>query len=220
MQKIPLYISIGVAAFLVGTFAVYLFLEKPSEIVKQETVRVEDGGVNSNELVSRECGEFSDEVDFEPFLDKWLSGERLLDAPYCKDGSSQAFRFDERNVHPSYLDVNGDGKDELVLQTGCSPTGNCGMWIFERMDNDYRNIFVSARGVQTFKRSEEKNKGYFDLETRMHGGATNGDLIIYRFDGDHYKPKACYTYDYIDKNSGAVLNEPRLDPRKCSQFLE
>lgn len=214
MQKILLYISIGVVAFLVGTFAVYLFLGKPSE------VRIEDESVNTNELVSRECGEFSDEIDLKPFLNKWLLGEKFKDVPYCKDGFSEAAQFDERNVHPSYIDTNGDGKDELVLQTACSPTGNCDMWIFEQTDKGYRNIFVSAHGVQTFKRSEEKNKSYFDLETRMTSGATEGDLVIYRFDGDHYKPKACFTYNYLDKNSGAVLDEPLLDPRKCSQFLE
>src|SRR5690606_9707601 len=117
MRKNLLHLLVGIAAVLTGISAVYFFLGNTSGVERQEIIqdiRVENETLSTIDSASGKCGEFSDEIDLTPFLNKWISGEKFRDVPYCKDSLSEAAQFDERNVHATYIDLNSDGTDELV----------------------------------------------------------------------------------------------------------
>lgn len=163
------------------------------------------------------CGAFDDDgPDFRPIIRSWLRGDRLENTPFCSNTLEKAVGWDpNKNVVPTYIDLNDDGKAELAVEWGCSATGNCTMEIFESSGRSYRQVFTDAHLTQTFGLRNEKRLGYHDIWTRTHGSYNSGDMVWYRFNGRQYRPFACFYYEYKDETA----EEPDLESIPCSKKL-
>lgn len=72
----------------------------------------------------------------------------------------------------------------LFVLHGCSPTGNCGLYGFERSDGGWRLILNSlAQTCSVLASSHEKRR---DLEATMHGSATQSRIKTYRWQKSRY----------------------------------
>jgi hypothetical protein len=235
MRRFSFYITVALLTFGIGSFIAFQFFwhtEKQPAVQSIEEFKPEISiptrihlpqirDVVLNEI--DECEEYSDEVIYQPIIKKWLRGETLKNVPYCSKNGKEAKGFNGLNVTPSLVDLNKDGKSELVLESGCSPTGNCNMEIFERTEKGNREIFSAVHGVQVFGLNKSSNKGYYDIWARMHGSWNSGDMIVYRFNGKNYKPLKCFEYLYEedeDKNGETkAKDKPTLTPIKCSRLF-
>ena len=229
MRRFTFHILIAVLTFGVGSFIVSNFLinkdkrvviEHTQEIIQEKVQKTEYAMTNSKiETNKSNCDEWSDEVDYQPIIKKWLNGEKLKNVPYCSKNAKEAESYNSSNVTPMLIDLNKDGKEELALKSNCSPTGNCNMEIFEKKGKSYRKFFTDVHGVQVFELSDFSNKGFYDISAKMHSSANSDDLVIYRFNGNVYKPSKCFNYIYEEIKSEydevKFKDEPTITPTKC-----
>ena len=117
-------------------------------------------------------------------------------------------------------DLNGDGMPEVVAQgmgeEDCSPTGNCPLWIFQRVGNEYRLLLRSFG--QTFTIQKRSTNGYRDVVISMHGSATESELKEYQFSGGMYRKVGCFDAEWEIPEGDEVQQskEPRITQFACS----
>jgi hypothetical protein len=231
MRRFTFHILIALLTFGIGSFVAFKFVwQKERQTIVQNSqesrqeidVQIQKPLPQRNENVfdkDDECKEWSDEVDYQPIIKKWLRGENLNNVPHCSKTGKEAKNSNPSNVTPTLIDLNGDGRNELALRSGCSPTGNCDMEIFERTGKGYRNVFRAVHGVHVFGLNKHSNKKYRNVWATMHGGWNDGDMVIYRYNGKNYKAIKCFEYlyeEFKDKNGETkAKDKPTLTPTKC-----
>lgn len=226
MRCFSFYITVALLTFGIGSFTAFKLFshtEKQSLVQSTNEVRPEisipakislpqTGNVVLNEVDG--CNDWNGETIYQPIIRKWLRGEALKNVPYCSRNGKEAKIYNALNVTPTLIDLNNDGKSELALQSGCSPTGNCSVEIYERTAKGNREIFSAVHGVQVFGLNKSSNKGYYDIWTTARGSWNSGDLVVYRFDGKNYKPQKCFEYLYEE-----AQDKQALAPIKCSRLF-
>jgi hypothetical protein len=117
------------------------------------------------------------------------------------------------------VDLNGDGIPEVIAQgtnkLGCSPTGNCPFWVFQKSGGEYR-FLVSLGAIQTFKIQRTRSGGFRDIVVEMHGSATQRTLRLLRYSQGKYHKAGCYDakWSVLEGDTVRELKEPRLAPCK------
>jgi len=117
-----------------------------------------------------------------------------------------------------YIDLNGDGKPEVIAQagaeeTGCSPTGNCPFWIFRCRGTSYEVLLEGE--AQTFTIQHTRTKGYSDIVLSRHASAFESEAREYKFDGNFYRESACFDVEWSALGSDGEFHElkkPRINP--------
>jgi hypothetical protein len=94
------------------------------------------------------------------------------------------------------IDLNSDGIPEVIAQganmeAGCSPTGNCPLWVFQRSGQTYK-ILLTANAIQTFTIQTDRTNQFLDLVLGMHGSAFEQELFVYQFQKGKYRRSGCY----------------------------
>ena len=84
--------------------------------------------------------------------------------------------------------VEGSGEQD------CSPTGNCGIWIFRHGPQGYSAILYGI-GQMVLILPTSTN-GFKDVVLRMHGSAFSGTLKVYKFKSVSYRRSACYEENF------------------------
>jgi len=118
----------------------------------------------------------------------------------------------------AFVDLTGRGRNEVIAQgcgekSGCSPTGNCPLWVLRRQRDGYHVILDGS--AQTFTIQAHRTKGFNDVVLSMHGSATESGLTLYKFNGSNYDDVACYDENWeVADESGQFhhLKEPRITP--------
>ena len=117
-----------------------------------------------------------------------------------------------------YIDLNGDGKPEVIAQaggevSGCSPTGNCPFWILHRRGTSYEILLEGE--AQTFTIQRTRTKGYSDVVLSRHGSAFESEARTYIFDGEFYRERTCDEVQWSSFDSDGKehrLTKPRSTP--------
>jgi hypothetical protein len=116
------------------------------------------------------------------------------------------------------VDLNGDGTPEIIAQGtpqdgGCSPTGNCRFWVFQKSDREYRLLFY-REAIQSFTLQPSRSNGFTDIIIRMHRSATESTLTLLQYREGRYYQMGCYdaNWSVLEGNSVHELKEPRLTP--------
>lgn len=97
-------------------------------------------------------------------------------------------------------------------QCFCSPTGNCGFWIYERRSGAYRSV-LDTDGVNLFGFLKSRTHEYPDLVAWSHGSATDSEARLLRFNGDQYVLSGGWEeeYQYLDEHDQVVRpKKPRI----------
>ncbi len=114
------------------------------------------------------------------------------------------------------IDLNDDGIPEVVAQgmAGCSPTGNCSFWIFQRSPKGYRLLLEGE--AQSFTIQPTSTEGFRDIVLSMHGSATDSGLTEYWYMDGTYRDVGCYDASWIvfEGDERRELKEPRITPCK------
>lgn len=118
------------------------------------------------------------------------------------------------------VDLNDDGVPEIIAQgtpkEGCSPTGNCPFWIFQKSGGEYR-VLASRGAVQTFQIQRGRSNGFRDVVVEMHGSATEKTLRLLQYRRGKYHVAGCYDANWtvLEGDTVRELKEPLLTPCKA-----
>jgi|SRR5579859_6201352 len=122
------------------------------------------------------------------------------------------------NTRIEKLDLNGDGAAEVIVQGvgevwGCSPTGNCPLWILLKTPSGYKTIVDSVG--QSFSVMKTRTNGFRDLVVGMHGSATSQELKLYSYKNGRYVKAGCYEAGWAVLVNGEMqaLEQPVI--KKC-----
>jgi hypothetical protein len=98
------------------------------------------------------------------------------------------------------IDLNKDGQPEYLTTLGpflCGVTGNCLTWVYRKTGDEYQLLLrTSGRQLLLEKTS---TGGFRDLRMEAGNSADKQDFSIYRFDGNKYLARVCYTQTYSGK---------------------
>jgi serine/threonine-protein kinase RIO1 len=230
MRRRAFYLAVALLAFGIGSFVVFKFYwsEKIITNSKIQLFETVDAQQQKNEYPQTKIEDIEDEelVDenleekFKPIIRKWLKGQKIEEKYLSHKTYKEAKDYDPENFTPSLTDVNFDGKKELAIKSDCSPTGNCLLFIYEKIGKEYRTILTSVHDVNVFKFRKVSNKNYRNIEARMHGSWNSGDGVIYVFNGKEYKPAKCFGYiyeEYKDKKGNTkTRNTPKFEYYDCN----
>ena len=116
------------------------------------------------------------------------------------------------------VDLNDDGVPEVIAQGtvedgGCSTTGNCRFWVFQKSGGEYRLLFY-REAIQSFTLQPTRSHGFSDIVVRSTASATESTLRLLRYSEGRYQEAGCYDANWSVLEGGAVheLKEPRLTP--------
>ncbi len=161
MRRRAFYLAVALLAFGIGSFVVFKFYwsEKIITNSKIQLFETVDAQQQKNEYPQTKIEDIEDEelVDenleekFKPIIRKWLKGQKIEEKYLSHKTYKEAKDYDPENFTPSLTDVNFDGKKELAIKSDCSPTGNCLLFIYEKIGKEYRTILTSVHDVNVFK---------------------------------------------------------------------
>ena len=134
------------------------------------------------------------------------------------NSSKEQLRNATLDTRITMIDLNNDRIPEVIAQAvaGCSATGNCSFWIFQKDSSGYQ-MLLEADAIQTFTIQPTSNNGFRDIVLKMHGSATDSTLTEYQYKGGVYHEVGCYdaSWTVLEDNNVRELNEPIITP--CSQ---
>jgi hypothetical protein len=107
---------------------------------------------------------------------------------------------------------------EVIVQgtgdsAGCSPTGNCPFWVFQRSHDKYK-LLGHEQIVQSFTIEDTRSSGYKDIVVGMHGSATETTLTLLRYRDGKYREAGCYEarWSVLKGDVIHMLKEPLFTP--------
>jgi hypothetical protein len=119
------------------------------------------------------------------------------------------------------VDLNGDGTPKVIAQGtvgdgGCSPTGNCRFWVFQKSGREYRLLFYRG-AIQSFTIQGSRSNRFSDIVIKTYGSATESTLTLLRYGEGRYQDSGCYDTIWSVPEGDTVheLKEPRMTP--CSK---
>jgi hypothetical protein len=153
----------------------------------------------------------------------------ILFEEVVKDGINSAEEIEalrkERGFNPARffvaerVDLDGDGKPELLVQSSRNeplcPTPNCPAWAYRIEGERYVRLLRDVAGyIDGVRVLPTLTKGLKDIRIQQHSSAAERDVVVYRFDGQTYRPTDCTTdtYDVTDKGVEKVKTVARPCP--------
>ncbi|HQZ16346.1 MAG TPA: hypothetical protein PLD86_05650 [Vicinamibacteria bacterium] len=117
------------------------------------------------------------------------------------------------------VDLDGDGKRELLVQSSRNeplcPTPNCPAWVYRVEGESYVRLLSDVAGyIDGVTVLATRTKGLLDIRIQQHSSAAERDVVVYRFDGQAYRPSDCTTdtYDVTDRGVEKVKTVARPCP--------
>ena len=121
------------------------------------------------------------------------------------------------NTPVKLVDLNGDGTPEVIAQGtpedgGCSPTGNCRFWVFQKSSVAYK-LLISLGEIQSFTIQGSRLNGFNDLVVKTFVSSAESTLKLLRYNDGRYQEVGCYKADWSSAGGDRhELKEPRLAP--------
>lgn len=114
------------------------------------------------------------------------------------------------------IDLNKDGQPEYLVTLEeehlCGAHANCPAWVYRKTGGEYQ-LLLRTFGQQLLLERASTNS-FRDLRSEGSSSAFETDFSIYKFDGNKYLAKACYSRTYSAKG-----RKPKIAPIKCQENL-
>jgi hypothetical protein len=90
----------------------------------------------------------------------------------------------ENTLWTAWVNLARGPSRQLFVMYGCSPTGNCGLYGYERSNSRWRLVLNSDAQICSILPSS--HNGRRDISAYMHGSATDGTLKTYWWRRNRY----------------------------------
>jgi hypothetical protein len=137
-------------------------------------------------------------------LNRFLHPVNEHDKGMFEDISEKEMRKLAANTRIEFVDLNGDGENEIVAQGNglgpCGATGNCIVLVL-RATTDGWKIVLDTRaklggGVEKIRVLETSTNGFRDIVLATHDSATERTAFVLRYDNEQYRERECYVINW------------------------
>lgn len=119
------------------------------------------------------------------FRDDDVWAQQLAKEALGKDYSRDSYASSEANwLGTAWVKVSPGRAPELFVMYGCSPTGNCGLYGYDRTNGRWRLVLDSI--AQSCSILPSSHDGRHDISAFMHGSADEGTLKRYWWHKNRY----------------------------------
>lgn len=98
-------------------------------------------------------------------------------------------------------DLNNDGQPEYMVVLNeaviCGAHENCPNWVYRKTGSEYQ-LLLRTMGQRLILQKTSTNE-FTDLRSDGSDTAFEGSFVNYKFDGNKYQAKGCYTRTYATK---------------------
>ena len=118
-----------------------------------------------------------------------------------------------KGISVKKIDLNNDGQPEfIVVLEGpiCGAHENCPNWVYRKTGSEYQ-LLLRTMGQRLILQKTSTN-GFTDLRSDGGDTAFEGSFVNYKFDGNKYQAKECYTRTYATKTQ-----KEKITPVKCEE---
>lgn len=209
MRRITFYIAVALLSFGFGSFIVVKIYENKqsfhteSKIVSVKNIiedeRVQTVVPGNNESDAQEiCSGLDRDDFFEPAIKKWLKGN-LIEGKTMRP--PKEYRSDDDEFVPSLVDINFDGKKELLVKSNCSSLNNCYHTLYKKTKGGYQNILINPmRKIQNVSFGKVSHEGYRSIEAQTIQSERSGFSSTYIYNGEMYQAAKCFRYWFNEQN--------------------
>ena len=103
-------------------------------------------------------------------------------------------------------DLNGDNQPEYIVQIEedhlCGNAGNCPHWGYRKTGTEYQ-LLLGTRGRELLLQ-KASTRSFRDLRSERGDTASEGEFIIYKYDGTKYQAKQCYLRKYTGRRDKII----------------
>jgi hypothetical protein len=127
--------------------------------------------------------------------------QKRREVPVPKEVARQLVNYgEEGEFRAEAVDLNDDGRTELIVQGSCAVVGNCSTYIFRKSQGGYQQLLNDE--AQVVATGTVGTQRYRDIIFQVHGSAYESKISTYKFNGEEYHLKRCIyrNYSYIDWN--------------------
>jgi hypothetical protein len=169
---------------------------------------------NAKELST---GERNDLLAF--VLNRFEHPVNSFDAQMFVGISTDQMRKLAANTRIELIDLNGDGKDEIIAQGNglgpCGGTGNCIVLVLQRGPEGMR-LLVDSRekggGFEKIRVLDTSTNGFRDIVLATHDSASDRTLEVFRFANEKYRMAKCYIATTQPHGVPEGLRDPVITP--------
>jgi len=98
--------------------------------------------------------------------------------------------WDAFEVTVRHVDLNGDGKNEVVVwESSWAGTSGGGLWVLSKVGSRYRKILETDTTWSPVILLKSKTKGWNDLAYYVTGGGVESVFVTLRFNNSKYRGK-------------------------------
>ena len=119
---------------------------------------------------------------------------------------------EDADLRAESVDLNDDGRPELIVKGDCAVVGNCSTWIFHVTRRGHRLLLNNE--AQMVRIGKAGIRGYRDVLFQVHDSAYGSTVLTYKFDGSQYHLNNCVYQNYGCKDQKGRLHinkRPRLE---------
>ncbi len=160
--------------------------------------------------------------NIQPLFNKWLKNEKI------EIGNISLKTLEKWNENDdtddlaivSLMDLNGDGKNEMAVQSDCVTVGNCELDIVKKNGETYKTL-LSANMIQTVDVLKLQTHGFYDLKLKTHNSQLSHYYQLLKFNGQQYKARKCWWEDYnFTDRRGSIreVKKPRIRYVRCGEY--
>ncbi|HUY95393.1 MAG TPA: hypothetical protein VMU71_08845 [Terracidiphilus sp.] len=134
-------------------------------------------------------------------LNRFENPFNSFDAEMFEGISKDRMRKLAANTRIELIDLNGDGKDEIIAQGNglgpCGGTGNCIVLVLQRGPEGIRILLDSesdktASGFEKIRILDTSTNGFRDIVLATHDSASDRTLEVFQFADGKYRMSRCY----------------------------
>jgi len=151
-------------------------------------------------------------------LNRYEHPTNTHDQTWSEDTPEDAIRKLAADTRVEFVDLNGDGKDEIVAQGNglgpCGGTGNCLVMVLQSTSAGWETLLDThaqfGGGFEKIRVLDTLTNGYRDIVVADHDSACERTALVLAYDGKQYRERDCHHINWCTAAGTVRLSKPEI----------